>query len=171
MSERPEESVTVDESNTETNYLVVDPDDYQRTKKLESIHKARQEVLNVRNNRMDLINEYKGMAGPNRNGVDIYGVKLGKTVAQYGSELLPLIEDGLRNGAVDEKHLEVSLGQDSTDMDIIAYIKADGRIQYDGELICPPGPNHLAIYRQLDRIQRELGLGLELEEQKGPAEI
>jgi len=163
--------VNAEQADEDTSLYVVDPDDYQRTKKLESIHKAKQEVLNVRNNRMDLINEYSEMAGRNQDAIDIYGVKLGKTIAQYGTELLPLIEDSLRNGAIEEKHLEASLGPNSTDMDIIQYIKADGRIQYDGELICPPDQNHIAIYRQLDRIQRELGLGLKLEEDNGPAEI
>lgn len=151
---KKKQEMSVEQADEDTSLYVVDPDDYQRTKKLESIHKAKQEVLNVRNNRMDLIDQYGEMAGRNQDAIDIYGVKLGKTVAQYGSELLPLIEDSLRNGAIEEKHLEVSLGPDSTDMDIIAYIKSDGRIQYQGELICPPGQNHIAIYRQLNRIQR-----------------
>jgi len=166
-----EDRIKKEEQDSEANLFVVDPDDYQKTKKLELIHKSKQEVLKVRNSRMKLIEQYQDLSGRNQTGLDIYQVKLAKTISQYGSELLPLIEESLENGTIEDNDLKVSLGSNRTDMNVIKYIMNDGRIHHGGELTCPPDPNHLAIYRQLDRIQRKLGLGLELEEDKGPAEI
>jgi hypothetical protein len=170
MSETPQtEQVEVEESSEEKNVFVVDPDDYQKTKKLEIIHNTKQEVLNVRNNRSELIVElgdnFRG------DGIEIYQRRLAKTVAQYGSELLPLIEEGLANGTLEEDDLTSELSPEHAEMDVLTFIKMDGRIDYKDNLEYPPGPNSLAIYRQLDRIQRKLGLGLELQEDKGPASI
>jgi len=171
MTERPEEAVTVEESD-EKNYLVVDPDDYQKTKKLESIYKTKQEVLKIRNNRSSIIKELSNNFSSNsRTGLDMYGNKIAKAVAQYGSELLPLIEEGLNKDTLSEDDLVASLSEDRLDMNVVQFIKYDGRVKYKDELQYLPEPNSLAVYRQLERIQRKLGLGLDLEEQKGAAEI
>jgi len=171
MSEAPQDTdhVEVEESTDEKNVFVVDPDDYQKTKKLEMIHNTKQEVLNVRKNRSELILELgENFQGK---GIEIYHRKLAQTVAQYGSELLPLIEEGLANGALEEDDLTSRLSPEHVEMDVLTFIQMDGRIDYKDDLEHPPEPNSLAIYRQLDRIQRKLGLGLELQEDKGPANI
>lgn len=171
MTETPEESITVEESD-ETKYLVVDPDDYQKTKKLESIYRTKQEVLKVRDNRGDIIKDMRDtFSTKNRTGRDMYSQRLAQAVAQYGSELLPLIEEGLKKNTLSEDDLVVSLSEERLDVDVVQFIKYDGRHEYNGELTNLPEPNSLAVYRQLERIQRKLGLGLDIEEQKGPAEI
>lgn len=170
MSETPQtEQVEAEESSEEKNVFVVDPDNYQKTKKLEIIHSTKQEVLNVRNSRSELIPELaENFQG---RGIDTYQRKLSKAVAQYGSELLPLIEEGLANGTLEEDDLTTELSPEHAKMDVLTFIKMDGQVKYKDDLMFLPEPNSLAVYRQLDRIQRKLGLGLELQEDKGPASI
>lgn len=174
MSEPQEETVTVEESKEETNYLVVDPDDYQRTKKLESINTAKKEIMKTRKNRTDVIKKMQeGFITKNsdRQPIDLYCSELGRSVAQYGSELLPLIEDALEKGSLSDSDLTVSLSEDRVDVDVRQFITFDGRAEYKGKLEFLPETNSMAVYRQLQRIQRKIGLGLDLEEQKGAAEI
>ncbi len=171
MSEpQQEDAMRVGESDNETNYLVVDPDDYQKTKKLEAIHKTKKQVLDVRDKRMELIREYHDEFTKSK-GLDVYQHRLAQTVAQYGSELLPLIEEGLDKAILEEEDLEVKISPSHSECDLLYYIEMDGRIRHDDEIKTAPETNSIAMYRQLDRIQRKLGLGLEIEEQKGPAEI
>lgn len=163
------DSIEAGEVEEENDILVVDPDDYQKTKKLELIHKTKEEVLNVRRNRSKLIGElaerFRG------NGVETYQRELGRTVAQYGSELLPLIEEALENGTLEEEDLESQMAPEYKKLDVLEFIQLDGQIHLKGDIDYPPEPNTMAVYRQLDRIQRKLGLGLDLQENKGPANI
>lgn len=174
MSEPQEETVKVEESKEETNYLVVDPDDYQRTKKLENIHNAKKEILKVRSKRMKLVKRYSedfSSRHSGKTGLDVYQQKLAQTVAHYGSELLPIIEEGLDKNTLDESDLEVELSPNHSECDLLLFIEFDGRIKPDDELRVAPEINSMAMYRQLERIERKLGLGLDIEEQKGAAEI
>jgi len=168
MSESPD-GVKVD-TDDETSYFVVDPDDYQRTKKLEMIHKAKQEVLKYRRDRPKLIEDYDGTYSGEK-GIDIYRHSLAQAVAQYGSELLPLIEESVDNGILEDDDLTTQMSPEHTELDLIYFIQMDGRVKYNDKVDIPPEPNIMAMYRQLDRIQQKLGLGLEIEEDKGPAEI
>jgi hypothetical protein len=170
MSGKTSEKVEIEESEKEKNVLVVDPDDYQRTKKLKLINKAKEEVISLRHDREDAI----GYLGDNfaGEGIETYHMKLAQTVAQYGSELLPLIEEGLEKGALEEDDTITRKVPDQTKgLDVVAFVQRDGRISNGNEARRPPEPLTLAIYRQLERIERELGLGLDLEEDKGPANI
>jgi glutamyl/glutaminyl-tRNA synthetase len=174
MSDTPRdtERVDVEESDDEKNVFVVDPENYQKTKKLEIIYKTKKEVLNVRKNRDDITREFNRQYRDD--GFPMYEKKLARTVAQYGSELLPLIEEGLENGTLSEEDLTTELSPEHTEMEVLMFIQMDGRVNYEGkkgEMEFAPETNSIAIYRQLDRIQRKLGLGLELREDKGPAEI
>jgi hypothetical protein len=84
----------------------------------------------------------------------------------YGSELLPLIEDALEVGILEEDDLETRYGS------LREFVRYNGTvINEDGKLADREQTIYMAFYRQLDRIQRKLGLGLELEEDKGPASI
>ena len=171
MSETPQdtEHVNVEESTDEKNVFVVDPDDYQKTKKLEIIHNTKQEVLNVRKNRTELILELGDQFRDD--GFEVYEREFARTVAQYGSELLPLIEEGIENGTLSEEDLTTRVSPEHTEMDLLRFVRRGGQIKWNGEIEYAPELNSLAIYRQLDRIQRKLGLGLELQEDKGPASI
>jgi len=170
MSEEPSENVEIRESEKEKNVLVVDSDDYQRTKKLKLINKAKEEVISLRHDREDAI----GYLGGNfeGKGIETYHMKLAQTVAQYGSELLPLIEEGLEKEALEEDDTTTrELPHQAEGLDVVAFVQRDGRISNGDETRWPPEPLTLAIYRQLERIERKLGLGLDLEEDKGPANI
>jgi hypothetical protein len=164
------EKVEIEESEKEKNVLVVDSDDYQKTKKLKLINKAKEEAISLRHDREDAI-DYLGDSFERR-GLDTYHMKLAQTVALYGSELLPLIEDGLEKGALEEDDTTTrKLPHQTRGLDVVAFVQRDGRISNGDETKWPPEPLTLAIYRQLERIERKLGLGLDLEEDKGPANI
>jgi len=165
-----EEKMKKKEKDSETDYLVVDPEDYQKTKKLEQIHKTKQEVLDVRSNRMKLIKDYDDDFESGQ-GREVYEHRLAQSVAQYGSEILPLIEEALERDTLTKEDLQVRVSPNHIECELIYFIEMDGRIRHDGEIKTAPETNAMAMYRQLERIERKLGLGLDIEEQKGPAEI
>jgi len=159
MSETPQtEQVEVDESTDESNVFVVDPDDYQKTRKLKAINDAKDYVRKRRQDAPETArpDEWQG----------IYH-RTSEAVAMYGSELLPLIEDALDQGILEEDDLETEHGS------LKEFVTFDGRVaDHDKEELVDAKPHiYMAFYRQLERIQRKLGLGLELQEDKGPASI
>ena len=160
MSEAPQdtEHVELEESPDEKNVFVVDPDDYQKTRKLKAINDAKDHVRKLRQDQ-----PYK--AGQ-KEWQGIY-TRTAEAVAMYGSELLPLIEDALDQGLLDEEDLETEFGSLRT------FIIYDGRLpNHEKEEFQEPKPVvYMTFYRQLERIQRRLGLGLELREDRGPASI
>jgi hypothetical protein len=159
MSETPQtEQVEVDESTDEKNVFVVDPDDYQKTRKLKAINDAKDYVRKRRQDEPETAgsDEWQGIH-----------YRTAEAVAMYGSELLPLIEDALDQGILEEDDLETEYGS------LREFITFDGRIpDHEREELADPKPYiYMAFYRQLERIQRKLGLGLQLQEDKGPASI
>ena len=70
-----------------------------------------------------------------------------------------------------EEDMKCSLGDDFREIDIRRVITNGGRVFKDGEMEPIPTLNSNEVYRQLERVERKLGLGLELETDKGPAEI
>lgn len=159
MSETPQtEQVEVDESTDESNVFVVDPDDYQKTRKLKAINDAKDYVRKLRQDEPNRAKSKEWQGIHNR---------ISEAVAMYGSELLPLIEDALDQGILEEDDLETEYGS------LREFITYDGRVpDHEKEELVDPKPHiYMAFYRQLERIQRKLGLGLELQEDKGPASI
>jgi hypothetical protein len=159
MSETPQtEQVEVDESTEEKNVFVVDPDDYQKTRKLKAINDAKDHVRQLRKDMPNRAsqNEWRG----------IYA-RTAEAVAMYGSELLPLIEDAVDQGLLEEEDLQTEYGS------IREFVKYEGRFpDHENEEMEDAKPMvYMTFYRQIERIQRELGLGLELQEDKGPASI
>jgi len=164
MSEtRQTEQVEVEEPSEEKNVFVVDPDDYQKTKKLKAIHNARDHVLDVRMNRQDNIDHYDEFSGP---WYEAYHLHLAETVASYGHEVMPIIEEAKEEGVIDDDLLSIE-----GPIHILEFIYTEGRVEEDGEMTVPSPVKTMAVYRQLDKILRELGLGLSFEEDQGPAEI
>jgi len=155
----------LEEPSEEKSLIVVDPENYQRTKKLQQIHETKKEVLKVRQSRAELIPELSDRFIDD--GLSVYQRHLARTVAQYGSELYPLIEESLERGILAEEDLTIEY----TETDLLSFIESDGHVRYDGEIEHCQEPHTMAFYRQLEKIQRKLGLGLEIEESKGPAEI
>jgi len=158
----------VEESNEDKSVFVVDSEEYTKTKKLQLINKTKEEVIDLKHQREDAI----GYLGDNfaGDGLEIYCSKLAQNVALYGSELLPLIEQGLEKGTLDEEDTYTrEVPQKEEGIHVVTFIRNDGRI-VDSKKELREMYN-LAVYRQLERIQRKLGLGLDLEENKGPAKI
>ena len=148
--------------------VVVDPDDYQKTKKLQSIQDSKDHFKRIKRDENEIRLELKEQLS---NYERTYRNMRAKAIADYASEMIPLIEAGLESSSLLENDLIASLGPKKYEVDVRGIAKADGRIQMDGEVRLPPSPVCNEIYRQLERIERKLGLGLELETDKGPAEI
>lgn len=152
-----EEEKTIEDD--ENSYLVVDPDDYQQTRKLKAINDAKDRVRELRKDRPISTTAEGGWQGLHN--------RTAEAVAMYGSELLPIIEDALEKGALQKKDLETPHGSLET------FIHCEGRLpNHEKEELREPSPIvYMAFYRQLERVQRRLGLGLELQENRGPATI
>jgi len=165
MSKQSEKVELEEESD---NFVVVDPDNYQKTKKLQSIREAKDHFKEVRRNENEIKVELKGQW---RNYREAYRDMRAKAVSDYASEMVPLIEAGLESNTLSEDNLIASLGPKKHDIDVRWVAKNNGKINVDGEMEPLPGLNCSEVYRQLERIERELGLGLDLEEDKGPAQI
>jgi hypothetical protein len=174
MSESPSEKVEVEESETEKNVLVVDPDNYRKTQKLKSIQEAKDHYKDF------ILNEHKCWKALN----DVYEdpdeaveIERARALAHYGSELLPLIEEGLERGAISEDDMKVETNPmvarllDKPEMDIREIIELQGRVWANGEKQSIPRRYQKRVYRQFERLERKLGLGLDIEEDKGPANI
>lgn len=152
MSESETGKAEVDETE-ETAMFVVDADDYQKTRKLKAINDAKDYVRKRRRDAPDTASRNEWRAIYRRES---------EAVAMYGNELMPLIEEALEQGTLDEDDLETKYGS------LREFVRRDGMLE---ELEKPVPPMYMSFYRQLERIQRKLGLGLEMKEDKGPAEI
>lgn len=142
----------------DTTAFVVDPDDYQRTRKLMSINKAKTIVHDLRRD--------KPKSADSKEWTGIHA-RISEAVAMYGHELLPLIEDAQRQGLIDDDDLQTEHG------DLRKFIRYDGRLpdHEEEEIPDPIPPMYMGFYRQLERIERKLGLGLDLKEDTDEWEI
>jgi len=167
-----QEKVTADEESS--NILVVDPEDYSKTRKLKSIQEAKDHYKSfiVEENEWN-----RKLKGQYKNPKESYNRQRAEALAMIGSELLPLIERGIEKGGLSDSDMKLETDKDlwssfdGRDIDIRGIIETEGRIVDDGEVRYLPRYYQQKIYRQFERIEQKLGIGLELEEDKGPAEI
>ena len=148
--------------------VVVDPDDYQKTQKLKAINEAKAEYKKYKRQKTEIL---QNLEETWLNPREAYDSERAMRLAEYGTELMPLIEEGLEKGALTEEDVKCSLGNGFREVDIREVVTNGGRIFKDGEMEPMPTLNSDEVYRQLERIERKLGFGLELETDKGPAEI
>jgi hypothetical protein len=174
MSESPSEKVEIEEAEKEKNVLVVDPDDYRKTQKLKAIQEAKDRYREYTLNRSE---RYSELSDTWDNPKEAMEHEEATALAMYGSELLPLIEEGIDKGAISEESLKVETDVisarllDKPEMDIREIVDLQGRVWAKDEKQAIPRRYQKRVYRQLERIERRLGLGLDLEEDKGPANI
>ena len=166
MSDSESEKTVVDEEDS--NVFVVDPENYRKTKKLQAIQDSKDYFTKVRRNRRKYEQELKGQY---TNHQEAYRGIRAEAVSDYATELVPLIEDGFENNVLSEDDLIASIGPKGYDVSVIEVAEDRGRIKNGDEVVPLPDIVYGEVYRQLERIERKLGLGLELEENKGPAEI
>ena len=159
-----EESETIEEG---AKIIIADPDDYAKTQRIKELHQAKNRVSEIRNQRANLILEYGNNFADD--GIDVYNRTLGRAVASYGTELLPMIEAGVEAGILDDEDTELQ----SMESDIYDFIRYDGRlVDHENEKIEDlPEPVTMGVYRRFQRLQHKLGLSFEIEKQKGPARI
>jgi len=148
--------------------VVVDPDDYQKTQKLKAINEAKAEYKKYKRQKAEILQNLEETWSNPR---EAYDSERAMRLAEYGTELMPLIEEGLEKGGLTEEDVKCSLGDGFREVDIREVVTSGGRIFKDGEMEPIPTLNSDEVYRQLERIERKLGFGLELETDKGPAEI
>jgi hypothetical protein len=154
------EKAELEESPEDKDLFVVDPEDYQKTRRLKAINDAKDHVRKLRQGQPDRATRTEW------NGIH---KRLAEAVADYGGELMPLIEDAIDKGLLNESDLE----NEVIDLDLREFIIHNGCIpDYENKELEDLSPaQYMAFYRQLQKIERKLGLGLELQEENGPAEI
>jgi hypothetical protein len=155
MTDKEPEVKELEESE-EATFAVVDPDEYQRTKHLQAINEAKEAVREMRKEKPLRTTSDKW---------DAFHARAAERVSDYGREMWTLIKKGKEKGVLEESDLEAG------DIDIQEFILTDGRVQEEGGYRKGKEPEYMAVYTELTIIQDKLGLGLELEEDKGPAEI
>ena len=154
MSEREpgREPEPVDETDEPAKLYVSDPDDYAKTRKLKALNDAKAHVRKLRNDRPAQArkDEWEGLNS-----------RLAEAVASYGHELLPLLEAAEEAGTIGDGDYYTNAEK----VDIRRFIMADGRVESaDGsEFVVPAKFKTMVVYRHLQRLERELGLGLDLE--------
>lgn len=159
MNQEATDHEPVEEPDEEPALFVVDPDEYQETQKLKAISDTKKQFRKMRNSRPNTAkrDDWQGIRA-----------REAEAVALYGSELLPIIEDAIDQGLLSENDLDIEY----VDTDVRSFVMYDGRtVDENGETQKPNPQRTMAVYRQLNRIQRKLGLGLELQEDKEPAQI
>lgn len=156
-----DQSQTIDADEDNAEFLVVDSEDYQQTKNLEAIFKAKKQVR-------QLTQDPEWIERDSSAAKRQYNKKLCYAVCYYGSELLPLIEEAIENEIISEDMTQLSWGA------IQDYVTSNGHIpknKDEDEWIRAKPLQSMAVYRQLRRIERKLGLGIEIEKETEPAQI
>ena len=144
----------VDETDESAKLYVSDPDDYAKTRKLKAINDAKAHVRKRRNNRPSEAtqDEWSGI-----------NARTAEAVASYGNELLPILEEAEAAGTLENDDYEIE-GM-KWDVDVRTYIRFDGRMpnEHNDGLDYPPPAVFMAVYRQLERLERKVGIGPSLE--------
>ena len=156
MSNSEPEDSKVSLDDEVDNMIVVDPDDYQRTKHLQAINEEKEAVREMRKEKPLRTSTKKW---------DAFHARAAERVSDYGREMWTLIKKAKEKGVLKESDLEAGK------IDIQEFILTDGRVQEEGEYRKAKESEYMAVYTELTVIEDKLGLGLELEEDKGPAEI
>jgi len=171
MSEK-EDKISIEEEAD--NLIVVDPEDYHKTQKLKSIQESKEYYKSFIANESG---KYKEMKESWSNPKEAFDAKRSEALALYASELLPIIEEAIEKGGLSEEDVQVETDRlvenllDKSYLDIRFIADNRGRILVNGEAQALPESYQLRVYRQLERIERKLGFGLEIQTDKGPAEI
>ena len=172
----PEAEPKVKAEGNSDSIVVVDPEDYQKTQKLKAISEAKKEYKEVKRNKTEYVIRLDERW---RNPLEAYRAIRAERLADYGSELMPLINEATEAEALKEKDLQCDLGKGFDEVDVTKFVRNDGYvyskagISFSDDTEFGPAPLMICnvIYRHFEGIERKLGLGLELELDKGPAEI
>jgi len=169
---------------------VSDPEDYLQNQRLKEIHRAKERVRKVRE---------KAAKARTRNDSREAKKSLAAAVSTYGAELLPLIESGENRGMISDEPLTTSIDLIKefvthqgrmTNPEWEEAKKKDGaKVTDSGDIVYNEGPKlgptvkevkkrslstigvSMVFYQDLVRLQQQLGVGLSVEEDHGPAEI
>lgn len=149
--------------------VIIDSEDYRKTQKLKSIQETKDHYRETKRNKHSIEDELDEYL---INPYETYNIQLVSAVVDYISELMPLIEEAQQSGTLTHSDLRVSLQSVDEEARITDIVRCHGDIQTsEGETRSIEPRDTTAVYRQGERIERMLGLGLELEEDKGPAQL
>ena len=164
MNENNDLGGTVENADSEeATIMVADPEDYQKSKKLKAIHESKKRVREVIKNKHEIHQEV------NVGNMKHFRGKLGDSIAMYGLEMMPLIEEAMRKEVIGEEDLDAG----PMEPDLRTFVDVGGAVRDEDtrEMRPPKQWEGMNYYQQLQRIERKLGLGLDLEEEQTPAEI
>jgi len=168
MSEREpgREPEPVDETDESVKLYVADPDDYAKTRKLRAINDAKAHYRGFTTERNE---RHKNLTNQVRFPADELERQEAEALALYASELLPLIDEAIQKGSLSEDDLVVERDRvvnnatEGREMSIREVARTQAYIPTNGE----PQPLHksfqMKVFRELEKIEREIGLGIGLE--------
>jgi hypothetical protein len=131
----------------------LDPDEYTQSRRLKTIHDARDNVRDALDSLPDLASQKEHEAA---------NIRLARTVATYGHELLPLMDKADWSHEFDEfNHLE--------SVRHFAYSMGNpGYLGYDDTV---PVTDSMAVFAKLNEFVAEVGLGADLDEDTDEWEV
>jgi hypothetical protein len=148
----PEDSET-DEESEHNQIRVLDSKQYTQYRRLEQIHDAREDVRAIRQKAHESVHEDRKFTQQD------YKRYVAEMVVDYGIELEPIM---VKN---DFGFLE----REPPDFDVTISDLLDSGGKVNGEYV-PVGTSRW-VKRQLDRFMAEVGIGIDVEDDKEPAEI
>lgn len=168
MSEEP---TSVEITGNEDTVVVVDSDNYRETQKLKAIQECKDHFRETNRNEIRIKNSLsipKSSKGEEKH----FRRCLTGAIVDYISELIPIVEEAKQNGTIIESDIEFTPSQINRTATLKDLARVNGMISVDESTTERLTPNDCrTLYRQCETIERKMGLGLDLEEDKGPAEI
>jgi len=163
MSEKDNLDVEVQSEESETTVVVTDSENYSETQKLKHIYELKKDVSNHISNRFDF---YKKYSQEFRNPKYVYRERLADKVSLYVNEVLPLLESA---DNIDVSDYQVD--RVATDVDIRTFAETHG-VSVNGDEVEPHSKiESKSVFHKTNELVREIGLGVDLEEETEPASI
>ena len=164
MSENKEElNVEVESSESETTVVVTDSENYSETQKLKQIFSLKKRVEEHITDRFELEKEYRKEFN---NPKYVYRERLADTTALYVNEVLPLLK------SADNISMEdFDVGSLNKDLNVAHFGENQGIEVSNGEAEPFGVSNSKAVFYRTNELLREIGLGVELQEETEPASI
>ena len=163
MSEKDDLDIEVQPEESETTVVVTDSENYSETQKLKHIYELKRDVTTHIANRFELVKKYRQEYS---NPKYTYQERLADKVALYVNEVIPLLESA---DSIDESDYQVD--RVNSKVDIQTFAETHGLSASGNELEPHSKIESKAVFHETNELIREIGLGVELEEETEPASI
>jgi hypothetical protein len=163
MSEKDDLDIEVESEESETTVVVTDSENYSETQKLKHIYELKKEVSRHISNRFELVKKYsEEFANPKY----VYRERLSDKVALYVNEVIPLLESA---DSIDKS--DYQLDRVNKDVNVLTFAETHGVSLNAGELEPHTKFVSKCVFHKTNELIREIGLGVDLEEETEPASI